>query len=268
MLRSGGFRIDDQREPANRALPWHAHAAPLLSLVMAGQYEEGFGSRILDCTRHDLVVKPAGERHYDRVGRSGARSLLVEVDSTAEQSLTEVVAALREPLVLSTPPVRQLVGCVAVEYRQTDELSALALEALLLEVLVRAARRYRRSRQARGRPSWLRVAEECLRDAVARPPTLSTTAAACGVHPASLAREFRRWHGCSVGEFVRRRRVDVAMQALLHTNLPLADVAHRAGFFDQSHMGRAIRRYAGITPGEIRARRGSARGDALRVDAP
>jgi AraC-like DNA-binding protein len=58
------------------------------------------------------------------------------------------------------------------------------------------------------------------------------------------------------------------MQALLHTNLPLADVAHRAGFFDQSHMGRAIRRYAGITPGEIRARRGSARGDALRVDAP
>jgi AraC family transcriptional regulator len=36
------------------------------------------------------------------------------------------------------------------------------------------------------------------------------------------------------------------------TDLPLSDIALAAGFFDQSHLTRHLREFAGVTPAEYR----------------
>jgi AraC-like DNA-binding protein len=63
---------------------------------------------------------------------------------------------------------------------------------------------------------------------------------------------FRRNQGCTVGEYVRRLRLDFAVDALVNPHSSLAEVASAAGFADQSHLTRTFRSYFGVTPSEYR----------------
>jgi AraC family transcriptional regulator len=75
------------------------------------------------------------------------------------------------------------------------------------------------------------------------------------VDPATLARGFRRAFDCTVGDRIRRLRVEHATRALTETTDPLSLIALNAGFYDQPHFTNVFRRYMGMTPAEYRARR-------------
>jgi AraC-like DNA-binding protein len=63
---------------------------------------------------------------------------------------------------------------------------------------------------------------------------------------------FRREFGCSVGEYVRLRRLEEAARLLRTGTLALAAIAQVAGFADQSHFSNAFRRRFGLTPAQFR----------------
>jgi AraC-like DNA-binding protein len=74
--------------------------------------------------------------------------------------------------------------------------------------------------------------------------------------PMHLAVTFRRFHGCSIGEYLRRRRVAQVREILAHSQQPLSDIAIEAGFTDESHMSRTFRRFSRAAhPTEVRQRR-------------
>jgi len=77
-------------------------------------------------------------------------------------------------------------------------------------------------------------------------PTLTELAAEVGVHPAHLSRALQV-RGETVGEYLRRRRVEQAERALAGPR-PLAEIAADAGFADQAHFTRVFRRHFGMTP--------------------
>jgi AraC family transcriptional regulator len=101
-------------------------------------------------------------------------------------------------------------------------------------------------------PRWLRDVENYIRAHFAQPVHLDAIAAEVHLHPAHLSRSFRRFRGCTVGEYVRRMRVDHAVGLLANTDLPLPAVAVQAGFYDQADMTRSVRRWTGRTPGQHR----------------
>ena len=83
-------------------------------------------------------------------------------------------------------------------------------------------------------------------------PTLSELAAEVGLHPVHVASTFRRHVGCTVGHYLRQRRVTWACQQLAGTDAPLAEIALEAGFADQSHFCRTFKRHVGLTPAAYR----------------
>jgi AraC family transcriptional regulator len=99
-------------------------------------------------------------------------------------------------------------------------------------------------------PSWLAILRERLDDV--GDESVRDLAAAAGVHPVYLARQFRRHFGCSVTEYVQRRRLQRAARRLAETSAPLSHVAHAVGYADHAHMCRAFRDAAGATPSEYR----------------
>jgi AraC family transcriptional regulator len=100
---------------------------------------------------------------------------------------------------------------------------------------------------------WLEKARAILEQEFAEQPTLSSIAAKVGVHPVHLAREFRRRYGSSVGEYVRKLRLEFACHQLVMSDDPPVKIATAAGFVDQSHFSRTFKRFLGITPGKYRA---------------
>jgi AraC family transcriptional regulator len=60
---------------------------------------------------------------------------------------------------------------------------------------------------------------------------------------------------------VRALRVDFACRELARRDQPLAEIALAAGFADQSHLARCLRKRTGMTPAAFRRRFGPCTAD-------
>ena len=70
-----------------------------------------------------------------------------------------------------------------------------------------------------------------------------------------LQRRFRALLGRSVHDEIVRLRLTRARELLQETDLPLAEIAERAGFRHQEYMGAVFRRRLHVTPGSLRRSR-------------
>lgn len=80
---------------------------------------------------------------------------------------------------------------------------------------------------------------------------LDDLAEVAGLSRYHFSRVFREEVGQTPWTFVRHARVRHAKE-LLAEGRPPAEAAHEAGFFDQSHLTRVLRKLDGRTPGEVR----------------
>lgn len=82
--------------------------------------------------------------------------------------------------------------------------------------------------------------------------SLANVARECSLSVAQFARAFKRSTGLAPYQFLTERRVDRARELLSRTSMPLAEVAMRCGFADQSHFTKVFRRAMGASPGSFR----------------
>jgi len=136
------------------------------------------------------------------------------------------------------------------EFLTGDPASRLIIEGLLFEITGEFFRTAcRRETQS---PRWLGRAVEMIQDNFPRRLTLADIADEVGVHPVHLAQSFRRFHGCTIGDYVRRIRIEYACQELVRSDTSLVDLASAAGFADRSHFIRTFKRATGVLPSQYR----------------
>jgi AraC family transcriptional regulator len=97
-----------------------------------------------------------------------------------------------------------------------------------------------------------RRALELIEASLADNLALADLARECGLSVAQFARAFKRSTGLPPHRYLTERRIERARLLLLRSDLPLADVAVRCGFADQSHFTKLFRRSIGVSPGSFR----------------
>jgi AraC family transcriptional regulator len=253
-----GFVVSDLRFEAGLDLPRHTHDRATVAVLLAGSMEQRDGSgRSTDCRGGSVLVEPAGDLHANRFDSAGACVLVVQPDPGGREILAPFLPVLERRTHLHDIEVAALARRLTYEMRTPDDLTPLSVTGLVLELLARAAR-LAAPRVGRRPPPWLATARELLHDRFDEPLRVGEVAAAAGVHPVHLARVFRAYYGLSVSAYLRGLRVDWAAQRLATTDEPIAQIADRAGFNDQSHLTRSMQARLGATPLEWRrsARRG------------
>lgn len=91
-----------------------------------------------------------------------------------------------------------------------------------------------------------------IEDQLAENISLHQIASVAGLSPSHTQTLFRRAMRVPLHQFIIQRRVELGRSLLLHSNLPIAEIAQTVGFAHQSHMARHMRRILGITPGDLR----------------
>jgi AraC family transcriptional regulator len=236
-LRAGAFDVSQVSFDGGQRPGWHAHPRACIAVIVDGLVRKRFARLAADAAAGSVVAMPAGELHEDVFGRDGARIVVVETDDGVEATSfsRDWDATL-------------LAARITRELAVSDAFSALALEGLALELTAKAARGPARPRPER----WLQEAYELLHESCRAAPTAAEIAARVGVHPSHLARRFRAHYRESLGGCARRLRLEWAAGELLRSDVPLACLAHEAGFVDQSHFTRAFKDRFGITPARYR----------------
>lgn len=248
----GGFRLTEFAHPPHRRLAWHEHRDASVCFVVSGSYAERTRHQDRECPPQSVVFKPAGERHADQFGRDGGACLLIEIGAARLETIEPFCAVTARPGLVRTARLAGLGHRIYREFVRGDGLSSLAVEGLTLELLVEASRAGAAD-LAPPRPTWLCQAQELIHERAGEPLTLSSIARDVGVHPAHLARAFRARYGRSIGDYVRRLRIERAARELSDGGASIADISLRLGFFDQSHFSRVFREHTGFPPAAFRA---------------
>jgi AraC family transcriptional regulator len=132
---------------------------------------------------------------------------------------------------------------------QEDDDAKLSAEAICFELIAMSGSIENKERVP---PRWLAVAVEYLHDNVCGGISVGEIGARIGVHPIHLARVFRRFYGCTPGDYLRDLRIRRSQALLSQTRRTLFEVACATGFADQSHFTKQFSAALGIPPGEYR----------------
>ena len=246
-----GIRLTETSYSPGLVLPKHSHEHACFIFTLGGSFYETYGKRSRVCKSHTLIYRPSDEVHSDHFYNSGGRCLNIEIEPEWIELIRRPPISLDGSAAFEGGAVAGLAIKLYKEFRQSDDLSPLAIEGLFLELIAEVARHNLKPTSI-GIPKWLERARQFLQAHFCDSFTVDELARAVGSHPAHLARSFRRHYGCTIGEYTRRLRIDFACRQLSASDAALADIASASGFYDQGHFSRTFKRLTGTTPAKFR----------------
>ena len=247
---SNGFTLKEIRHPAEVFIPKHSHANAHVGFILSGGFTETFTRKTLECRPLSVSYIAPGLPHTDDF-RHGVHCLVLEI-SPARLDRMRDLAALREPVFAHGGRAAWLTLRMYGEALRTDAASSLAVEGFALEILSELARLDTGPAQPKP-PRWLNQARDLLHARCCENLTHDEVAKDVGVHPVYLATLFRRYFRSTIGEYVRRLRVEFAAGEIASSNRSLCEIGLAAGFSDQSHFSKVFKHQTGMSPGLFRA---------------
>lgn len=233
--------------PPRYRMTSHRHDVAQFSFIVAGAQHETTRKGEVDSAYSTMQFKPVHFQHANEFGPDGAFLLSINLPegtgdfSEAFDMRDWRIADARTASGDWTRLAALMAGRAAPSRNRLEE-TTLDLLASLEDAQAAPT--------TRPAPDWLKR----VRMAVEETTTpFGAIAREAGVHRASLARLFRRSFGVSMTECRRRARIALAIRGIVSAGAEPADAGCAAGFSDQSHLTRILRRETGVTPGALRS---------------
>jgi AraC-like DNA-binding protein len=125
------------------------------------------------------------------------------------------------------------------------------VEYLLLEVF----NKYLKQQGSKKAPVWAGEIREMIQDQIDTNMSLSLQQVSeeLKINPAYLSREFSKYfEDLSFGEYIRKMRLEKAINLMEITNYSLTEIAYLTGFSDQSHFNRIFKKQMGMKASEYK----------------
>jgi AraC-like DNA-binding protein len=208
---------------------------------------------------------------------SGARPLLAAGTSEIRLAILPSLLAGDTPNSSNTqyprgivdPVLAHFAAALAAATLESAEVNHLLVERVMLAVRAYLAEKYglTASPPLNGgglTVAQLHVAKQLLTANVDENILIADVARACGLSRQYFTKAFKISTGVTPHRWLQQYRVEMAMQLLGTTTLPIAEIAIECGFADQSHFTRVFTRFVGSSPRTWR-KQGARRGDRQRL---
>ena len=140
--------------------------------------------------------------------------------------------------------VERLPGKITFYRSGEDDQSSLSVSMLLLDLLQQASN----SLDGKKHYSWVSDIEEVLRGNWDRRLSLNALSSIAKVHPVTLSRQFHKYHSCTLGEYLRKLKIEKALTLIKTSRQSLTEIVYECGFADQSHFTRTFKCLTGLLP--------------------
>lgn len=241
-----GFCFAELRYSSGFALPDHTHPKAFLDFCLQGHIHQHNGKRTWTQVPKSLYYMPIDVPHASRFSDESRTFQIILPPSWIER-VQQVATLPRELSSFEGSQSTWIVERLYREFQHRDALSPLRLEGMLLELFGELARPSSVP-NANDVPFWLGQVRDFLHAHFTESFSIETIALTVGVHPSHLMRTFRQHFHCTIGDYVRRLRIEHACQLLAQRDITVAQVAFTVGFADQSHFTRAFKAVMGVTP--------------------
>jgi len=135
------------------------------------------------------------------------------------------------------------------KFHQKEKHTQNPTEHLLIDVF----EKFLKQKSAKKPPAWVKELKEIMQDQVDTSISLKQLSKDLDINPAYLSREFSKYFdNLSFGEYIRKLRIEKAMEYLNNSSYSLTKIAYLTGFSDQSHFTRIFKKFTGQNPSVYR----------------
>jgi AraC family transcriptional regulator len=207
------------------------------------------------------IVPPGVPRVWETESATTKLSMylspLLMLSAAAAMGIDIDRVAIAPRLHVRDPRIEHIGWAVKAELEASEPLGRLYGDSLGLALASHLLRAYvpATAIAGNGRLSQRRLSRvvEYIQENVAQDLSLAELARLAGMGPSRFKVVFKQSLGLPVHQYVIRRRVERAAELIARSALALSDIALQAGFANQSHMARCMKRLTGITPTALRS---------------
>ena len=225
---------------------WHRHENCMLSYVLYGGNVESRKNQQIERTSGCVNFYHAHEPHQNIYKQFPAKHISVEIcpDFLNKHQLQEGDLA-------KVSENNQRVGFTFTQILQellSNNQAVAQVEMLVLELISHHLHR----KPVDSHPHWLKIVREIIHDRWNEQVSLEEMALQAGVYPSSISKHFRKYFGCTLGDYTRQLKVTKAIERMQCTQESLTEISYYCGFADQSHFIKVFRQITGFNPKNFR----------------
>lgn len=223
---------------------FHYHENPHLTFILQGGNIENRKGTSRELQVGEVVFYHSGEWHQTLPAAEVSKNINLEIEESFLKAFTISENALNTA-VIDNPDSKFLLLRMHRELLTNDDLTATSIQMLLLSVIDHS------SRYINHKPDWIIRLSELLRDQWNQSHSLTDLSLLLQVHPVTISRYFSKYFGCTLGEYVRKIKIEKSIPLIKNGKYSLTEIALECGFFDQSHFTRNFKALTGLLPKEF-----------------
>ncbi|WP_103068183.1 helix-turn-helix domain-containing protein [Aquimarina sediminis] len=225
---------------------WHSHEKYHLSLVLQGGNLESRKKEDIQILPGSIILYDKLEVHRNRHTAFPSENLNIEIDDHFFVKNDLSTSDFRTSILKNTAVQFQLLKI----YRelQIDDISTSdSIHSSLLTLFSGYTKITTSSK-----PIWVDTIKELLHDRRNEFITLQELSQELQIHPVTISKYFSKYFNCTLGEYMRRIKIEKAVLFLKHSDKSMTEIAFLCGFSDQSHFTKTFKINTGFRPNEFR----------------
>lgn len=231
----------------NENCDWHYHENPHISFIFEGEdYSESIYSSSNKSFENGVTFYHAGEKHRWVKQGPFSKSANIELGSGFYNKNNLSESQLNAAITRSID-TKFLMLKIQQEILLNDQTSSTCIQTLLFELVSQSNKTF-----GNATPKWVSRLDEILDDRWNENLSLKELSIETGVHPITISKHFRKYFSCTLGEYLRKLKVNKSISLIKNSDLTLTDIAFQCGFSDQSHFTRTFKSYVGFLPKNFR----------------
>jgi YesN/AraC family two-component response regulator len=229
---------------------WHYHENIYFTFLINGKLFEVNKKESYECLPGTLLFHNWQDAHYNIKPPGYARGFHIEIEKKWLDSFYENASEISGSFKIENPSIKTMIRKIFIEFRCSDKEAKISAEENLLNIFSELRNNFHSTDKAK--PLWVNKVREILHNDFHENISLKYLAQTLGLHPVYLSRSFPVYFKSTIGEYMRKIKIEKSMKLLSQVNLSLSEISLLSGFADQSHFNRCFKEAYHITPNQYR----------------
>jgi len=218
-------------EYTHSKVDWHHHENPYFTYLLQGKLFESNKKESYYLEPGSLLFHNWQDAHYNIKPPEYTRGFHIELNEKWFSNYNIQITDFEGSINLKNPLIKNLMNRVFIESKINDQYSNLSIETSLIDIFGSIKKTEDKILK---RPIWVNNLQELLFEENID-YSLKNLSAISEIHPIHLSREFSRYFGTTLGNYIRLLKLNKAFCLLASNKFSMTEICYKCGFYDQSH---------------------------------
>jgi len=218
-------------EYTHSKVDWHYHENPYFTYLLHGKLFESNKKESYYLEPGSLLFHNWQNAHYNIKSDEFTRGFHIELNEIWFSNYGIKAIDFEGSIDLKSPLIKNLMNKVFIESKINDQYSNLSIETSLITIFDSVKETKKKSLK---KPLWVKNLQELLLEEEID-YSLKNLSSILKIHPIHLSREFSRYFGTTLGNYIRLLKLNKAFYLLTSNKFSMTEICYKCGFYDQSH---------------------------------